>query len=78
MSEPIIVEADEDGTEVLTICSDGIWDVLTPDQVYDIMHEPSMEGCLHAASQSVVVNARHRRSGDDISVVAVRLRQSVI
>jgi len=31
------------------------------------------DGCLHAASQSLILNARRRRSVDDISLIAVRL-----
>jgi len=57
---------------VLTIASDGLWDVFTPEEVYDVMRE-APDGCLHAASQSLILNARRRRSVDDISFIAVRL-----
>ena len=57
---------------VLTIASDGLWDVFTPEEVYDVMRE-APDGCLHAASQSLILNARRRRSVDDISLIAVRL-----
>ena len=78
VSEPINIEDDSEDDHVLTICSDGIWDVLTPEQVYNIMNEPGIDGCLHAASHTMVLTARRRRSADDISVVTVRLRTAVV
>ena len=78
VSEPINIEDDLEDDHVLTICSDGIWDVLTPEQVYNIMNEPGIDGCLHAASHTMVLTARRRRSTDDISVVTVRLRAAVV
>jgi hypothetical protein len=46
--------------------------------VYNIMNEPGIDGCLHAASHTMVLTARRRRSTDDISVVTVRLRAAVV
>ena len=70
VSEVLHIEGNSNDS-VLTIASDGIWDVLTPKDVYDTMHEA--DGCLHTSCQSLILNARRRRSVDDISIVTVRL-----
>jgi len=70
VSEVIRIEP-ESQNHVLTIASDGIWDVLTPSDVYNIMQEA--DSCTHTASQSLILNARRRRSVDDISLVIVRV-----
>ena len=72
VSEPIDVNGTTDNA-VLTIASDGIWDVITPEEMYDAMYDEKIDGCLHATAQRMVIEARRKRSVDDISFIGVCL-----
>ena len=72
VSEPIDVNGTTDNA-VLTIASDGIWDVITPEEMYDAMYDEKIDGCLYATAQRMVVEARRKRSVDDISFIGVCL-----
>lgn len=70
VTEVIHIEP-ESREKVLTIASDGIWDVINPAEVYDVLQEG--DSCAHTALQRLVASARRRRSVDDISIIMVRL-----
>lgn len=72
VSDPIDVNGTTDNA-VLTIASDGIWDVITPKEMYDAMYDENIEGCLHATAQRMILEARRKRSVDDISFIGVCL-----
>ncbi|PKA45624.1 putative protein phosphatase 2C 62 [Apostasia shenzhenica] len=69
-SEPYVTEETiDDGTEFLILASDGLWKVMTNEEVIDAVRDIKDP---QTAAKHLTEEARNRKSKDDISCIVVR------